>query len=373
MNLSKDEIKRYARHLALPEVGIAGQEKLKAAKVLVVGAGGLGSPALLYLAAAGIGRIGVVDHDVVEISNLQRQVLFDVSDLGKQKAVAAKEKLLKLNPLIQIDVYPVALNVGNALEILEPYDVVIDGTDNFSARFLINDVCVILGKPLIHAAILRFEGQLSVFNYLQTDGGRGPHYRDVFPDEPAQEDAPDCATAGVMGALPGIFGAMQAAEAIKIITGVGEPLSGKLFMMDTASFTTRFIKIKKTYSREIAALTKTEHFFLSESSPAFPLREITPEKLIGWRDRGEPFQLVDVREPYEYEAEHIGGHSVPLSQLEKLTNLIDRTAPVVVHCKSGARSAQAIRLLTGKFGFDNLYQLQGGMDAYLKYVIKKER
>ena len=244
---SKQELARYARHFALPDFGIEGQKKLKNSRVLVVGAGGLGCPVLLYLAAAGVGHIGIIDGDVVDDSNLQRQVLYTVADVGKSKAVAAKERLLSMNPHIDIQAFTQHFTVENALDIVSKYDVVADGTDNFPTRYLVNDACVLKGKVNVYASIFRFEGQISVFNLTQNDGERSINYRDIFPTPPPAGLIPDCAEGGVLGVLPGIIGAMQASEVIKILTNIGEPLSGRLFLFDAQTFTAKSLKIKKNH------------------------------------------------------------------------------------------------------------------------------
>ncbi|MEL6867590.1 MAG: molybdopterin-synthase adenylyltransferase MoeB, partial [Bacteroidota bacterium] len=259
-SLSPQEMARYARHLAIPEFNVEGQKKLKKAKVLVIGSGGLGSPVLLYLTAAGIGHIGIVDFDVVDDSNLQRQVLFTVDDVGKSKAETAKKRLQALNPYVNFTVYNTAFTRDNALELIQEYDVVADGTDNFQTRYLVNDACVLAGKVNVYASIFRFEGQVSVFNYPNADGERGPNYRDLFPEPPPPGLVPNCAEGGVLGVLPGIIGSMQASEVIKVITGVGEPLSGRLFLYDAASFTTRILKVGKRADTQITELIDYDVF-----------------------------------------------------------------------------------------------------------------
>jgi molybdopterin/thiamine biosynthesis adenylyltransferase len=305
MSFTKAELNRYARHFVLPEFGMEGQKKLKASSVLVVGAGGLGCPLLLYLSAAGVGRIGIVDDDVVDESNLQRQVLYTVDDLGQSKAATAKKKLLALNPHIQVDVYQERFLPDNALELVSKYDIVADGTDNFPTRYLVNDACVLSDKINVYASIFRFEGQVSVFNYLNEDGTRGPNYRDIFPDPPPPDLVPNCAEGGVLGVLPGIIGSIQANEVIKVLTGIGEPLSGRLFLFDTAGFSTRTLKIRKNPKLEIKDLSFYEEYCMSDQTH---IKEIDVSALKKWMAEGEDFQLIDVREPYEYEVANMGAN-----------------------------------------------------------------
>ncbi len=363
MSFSKAELNRYARHFVLPEFGMEGQEKLKKSSVLVVGAGGLGCPLLLYLSAAGVGRIGIVDDDVVDESNLQRQVLYTVADLGKSKAETAKEKLLALNPHIQIDVYKERFVPDNALDLVSKYDIVADGTDNFPTRYLVNDACVLSDKINVYASIFRFEGQISVFNYLNGDGTRGPNYRDVFPDPPPPELVPNCAEGGVLGVLPGIIGSIQANEVIKVLTGIGEPLSGRLFLFDTADFSTRTLKIRKNPDLEIKDLSFYEEYCMPGRSH---IKEMDVSALQKWMDDGEDFQLIDVREPYEYEVANMGGELIPLGEILQQADRVVRDKKVVIHCKTGVRSARAIEQLERQFGFSNLYNLKGGIEAWQK-------
>jgi sulfur-carrier protein adenylyltransferase/sulfurtransferase len=370
-NFSKEELTRYARHFVLPDFGIEGQQKLKNSSVLVVGAGGLGSPVLLYLAAAGVGRIGIIDADKVDDSNLQRQVLYTTADIGKYKVKAAKKRLLALNPYIKIETYPVALTKDNALKIIALYDIVADGTDNFATRYLVNDACVLLKKENVYASIFRFEGQVSVFNFTKNDGERGVNYRDIFPTPPPPDLVPNCAEGGVLGVLPGIIGSMQANEVIKILSGVGEPLAGRLFVFDAASFTSRILKLPKNPNYE--AITELIDYEIFCGIKATDDRgqaaggEITVFELKKMLDEKADFQLIDVREPYEYEISNIGGTLTPLSILSENLDKISKDKPVVVHCKSGARSAKAIEQLK-ILGFDNLLNLKGGILAYAKEI-----
>ena len=368
--LSPSELGRYARHLAIPEFGKAGQEKLKAGRVLVIGSGGLGSPLLLYLAAAGVGNIGIVDFDVVDESNLQRQVLFTVADIGKSKAETAKEKLLALNPHLNIRVFNTAFTKENAMEIAKDYDIIADGTDNFPTRYLTNDVCVIMGKVNVYASIFRFEGQVSVFNYLSENGERGPNYRDLFPHPPPPGMVPSCAEGGVLGVLPGIIGSLQANEVIKIITGIGQPLSGRLFLFDAASFTTRNLKIRKNPSTKITELINYEQFcgIIPKKEMENMVKAISVKELKNWQESAKDFQLIDVRESYEFDICNLEGELVPLSSIVNYKDKISTEKPVVIHCRSGARSANAIEYLQQQFGFDNLYNLEGGVLAWAKEI-----
>lgn len=362
-SFSVEELARYNRHIIIPEFGIEAQKKLKEARVLVVGSGGLGSPSLLYLAAAGVGTIGIVDFDTVEDSNLQRQVIFGVDDIGKSKAESAKKRLQQLNPYIQIETYTVQLTSGNILEIISQYDVVVDGTDNFPTRYLINDASVIAGKPNVYASIFQFEGQVSVFNYTDKSGETGPNYRDLYPTPPAPGTVPSCAEGGVLGVLPGIIGTLQANEVIKVITGVGEPLSGRLFVFDALSFNTRTLKISK--NPEGLAITSLIDYnqFCGIPSADKEIKEISVDELFSWINDNEDIQIIDVREPNEYEERNIAALLIPLATVKQREQEISKDKKVVIHCRSGKRSATAIRELEEAFGFSNLYNLKGGILA----------
>lgn len=360
INFTKEELARYNRHIIIPEFGIEAQKKLKAAKVLVIGSGGLGSPLLLYLAAAGVGTLGIVDLDVVDDSNLQRQVLFGVQDIGTPKVGAAKIRLKQLNPHIKIKTYNTQFTSKNALEIIKDYDVVADGTDNFPTRYLVNDASVLAGIPNVYASIFQFEGQVSVFNYTDKNGTKGPNYRDLYPTPPEPGLIPNCAEGGVLGVLPGIIGSLQANEVIKVITGVGEPLSGRFFVFDALTFETRTLKItKRANSTEIKELIDYEQF-CGISAIEKPVKEISTLELENWISNGEDFQIIDVRETSEYEQINIGAHLIPLGEVIARNHEIEREKKVVIHCRSGARSAKAIRQLE-EIGFDNLYNLKGGI------------
>lgn len=379
IEFTKEELGHYSRHLTIPEFGMAGQKKLKAAKVLAVGTGGLGAPMLQYLAAAGIGTIGVVDFDTIEASNLHRQVLFGASDVGRSKVEVAKERLQEINPHININVHETRLTSDNAIDIIKSYDIVADGTDNFPTRYLINDATVMLDKPNVHGSIFQFEGQVSVFNYVDKKGNRGPNYRDLFPEPPPPGLVPDCAEAGVLGVLPGIIGCIQASEVIKIITEIGEPLAGKLFLFDALDFSTRTVKVKKNEDNPltgknptITALIDYEAFCgipaNGSAKEESEVPEVTVQEYKSWLNRGEDVQLIDVREPHEVEIAGIGGELIPLKTVLDNADKISRDKKVVVHCRSGKRSADAIKQLKQKYGFDNLYNLKGGILAWSREI-----
>ncbi|MBL7764393.1 MAG: molybdopterin-synthase adenylyltransferase MoeB [Chitinophagaceae bacterium] len=372
IQFTKEELARYNRHIIIPEFGMEAQKKLKAAKVLVIGSGGLGSPVLLYLAAAGVGTLGIVDFDVVDDSNLQRQVLFGIDEIGKPKVEAAKRRLESLNPHIKINLYNTHINSGNALDIIRDYDVVADGTDNFPTRYLVNDASVLLGKPNVYASIFQFEGQVSVFNYTNAKGELGPNYRDLYPTPPPPGLVPSCAEGGVLGVLPGIVGSLQASEVIKVITGVGETLSGRFFIFDALNFETRTFKIKRNPTNPlngenptIKELIDYEQFCGMKAVEKSPMKEITVSELYDMQVNGEPFQLIDVREPHEYDIVNLAGELIPLATIAANADRISRDKKVIVQCKLGGRSAKAIQELEEKFGFTNLYNLKGGIMAYI--------
>lgn len=353
--LSKEEINRYSRHIILPEIGIEGQEKLKRAKVLVVGSGGLGCPVLQYLVAAGVGTIGIADNDKVDETNLHRQILFSVEDVGKSKAEVANKKLSFQNPKINITSYVLRLTSENALNILKDYDIIIDGSDNFPTRYLVNDACKILNKTLVFGSIFKFEGQVSVFNYKN-----GATYRCLFPEPP--QDSPNCAEIGVLGVLPGIIGTIMANETLKIILGIGEILSGKLFVLDALTMHTHVLEFEKNPANsKIEKLIDYELFCSTKSQPM--AKEISASEVKKMMTNKEDFQLIDVREKLEYFFSNIKGENIPLGSIEKNIDKISRTKKVVVHCKSGMRSRSAIDLLEKKYGFKNLYNLTGGIEA----------
>ncbi|MFO7628510.1 MAG: molybdopterin-synthase adenylyltransferase MoeB [Prochlorococcaceae cyanobacterium] len=374
IQLSPDEVARFSRHLILPEVGMEGQKRLKAAAVLCVGTGGLGSPLLLYLAAAGVGRIGIVDFDVVDYSNLQRQVIHGTSWVGKPKIESAKARILEINPHCQVDLYETALSSDNALEIIRPYDIVCDGTDNFPTRYLVNDACVLLGKPNVYGSIFRFEGQASVFNY---EGG--PNYRDLFPEPPPPGMVPSCAEGGVVGVLPGIIGVIQATEAVKIIVGIGTSLSGRLLLFDALKMAFRELKLRPNPERPlIEKLIDYQEFCgVGGSAPgqeeAGSVASITVAELQTLL-QGQPqdILLLDVRNPPEAEIAVIPGSVlVPLDQIESGT-AIERVRQLAagkqlyVHCKLGGRSAKALIAL-GRHGIEGV-NVSGGIDAWSQEV-----
>ena len=365
--LAQDELLRYSRHLILPDVGVPGQEKLKAARVLLIGAGGLGSPAALYLAAAGVGNLGLVDFDNVDVTNLQRQILHGTKDVGRSKLVSARERIRDVNPHVRLETYETALTSKNALDILSGYDIVVDGTDNFATRYLVNDACVLLGKPNVYGSIFRFEGQASVFALPD-----GPCYRCLFPEPPPPGLVPSCAEGGVLGVLPGLVGTIQATETIKLIVGVGDPLSGRLLLIDTLGMEFRTVRVRKDPTcpacgtREIQALMDYEQFCGVRSAEAEPRAvagfvEISPRELTARLSRGEELQLIDVREQFEWDIIRIpGARLVPLATLPEVAETLDRDREVVVYCKGGSRSRAAASHLADA-GFRRVANLTGGV------------
>jgi len=324
MGLSSEEKIRYSRHISIPSFGLEGQEKLKIAKVLIIGVGGLGSPALLYLAAAGIGTIGIVDDDIVDISNLQRQVLYSMEDIGNAKIEVAKAKILAANPEINIITHHCKLTSDNAEEIVKEYDIVIDGTDNFPTRYLVNDVCVLLNKINVYGSVYRFEGQVSVFNYIDENGQVGPNYRDLYPEPPTAGSVPNCAEGGVLGVLPGIIGTMQANEVIKLLVGIGEPLIGKLLLFDALTLESRKISFRKNPDTSITKLIDYEEFCGTKThNNMSEVKEITVKELKEWKDSEKDFQLIDCREQYEFDFANLAGELIPLGNIleQKLYNL----------------------------------------------------
>ncbi|MEN9251634.1 MAG: molybdopterin-synthase adenylyltransferase MoeB [Thermostichales cyanobacterium BF4_bins_65] len=348
VSLSREEMERFSRHLILPEVGLEGQKRLKAGKVLCIGTGGLGSPLLLYLAAAGVGRIGIVDFDVVDTSNLQRQIIHSTSAVGKPKVESAKQRILEINPYCQVDVYNTALKAHNALDLFRDYDVIVDGTDNFPTRYLVNDACVILGKPNVYGSIFRFEGQATVFNYQG-----GPHYRDLYPEPPPPGLVPSCAEGGVLGILPGIIGVIQATETVKILLGIGTTLSGRLLLYDALKMSFRELKLRKNPATPpVTELIDYEQFCGIPAVTDTPaVEEITVHDLKARMDAGQDFVLVDVRNPNEYDLCRIPGSVlIPLPEIEQGPGVEKVRAALngselIVHCKSGMRSAKALGIL----------------------------
>jgi adenylyltransferase/sulfurtransferase len=366
MDLTHDELRRYGRHLVLNEVGTEGQKKLKAAKVLLVGAGGLGSPAALYLAAAGVGTLGLVDFDAVDITNLQRQIIHGTSDVGRPKLDSASDRIRDINPHVQVERYDMALTSDNALEIARDYDVIVDGTDNFPTRYLVNDTCVILGKPNAFGSVLKFEGQASVFATSE-----GPCYRCLFREPPPPGLVPSCAEAGVLGVLPGLIGTIQATETVKLILGAGEPLIGRLLLVDALTMQFRTIQLRRDPecpacgTREIRELIDYDAFCGinsdSDGDGEMAINEISPRELDERIRRGDDVQLIDVREQWEWQIARIpGARLMPLSKFEDEVSTLDRTREVVLYCKVGARSMHAAEYLADN-GFSRVSNLSGGI------------
>ncbi len=376
VELSHAEIRRYSRHLIMPEVGLGGQKKLKAASVLLIGTGGLGSPTAMYLAAAGIGRIGLVDYDTVDESNLQRQVIHGLSTVGELKVESAKARLVDLNPDIQIDVYNVPFTSENALELAAPYDLIIDGTDNFPTRYLVNDVCVKLGKVNVYGSIFRFDGQVTVF-----DAEHGPCYRCLFPEPPPPGLVPSCAEGGVLGILPGTIGTLQATEAIKVILGIGETMVGRLLLYNALDSSFDFVKLRKNPECRACSLPPEEVVLIDyeefcgvpmhdheEEGTAGEAWDITVGQLKEKLDAGDALRIVDVREPHEWEIVHIeGADLIPLGDILERMNELDTAENLVLMCKSGVRSAKALHTLRDA-GFRKLKNLKGGVLAWAREV-----
>jgi adenylyltransferase/sulfurtransferase len=374
-DLSPEQIERYKRHLFLEEIGPAGQAKLLQSRVLLIGAGGLGSPAALYLAAAGVGTIGLVDFDAVDASNLQRQVLYTTADVGRPKVEVAAERLNALNPDVVIRAHDTRLEAANAEDILRDYDVVLDGTDTFPSRYLTNDVCVWLGKPLVYGSVMRFEGQVSVF-----DAKRGPCYRCLFPEPPPPELAPNCAEAGVLGVLPGVIGLLQATEVLKLLVGQGEPLVGRLLVYDALAMSFRQFTLRKDDECAVCGTNPTIHepidyeaFCAAGAGESASVAEIEPAELRAQLGSDPDLLLIDVREPFEAEVASIeGARLIPLGQLESALPELEawRERPVVVHCQSGVRSLRACELLLER-GFRKVSNLAGGIIAWAEHPLPK--
>jgi adenylyltransferase/sulfurtransferase len=375
VELSHPEILRYSRHLLMPEVGLAGQQRLKASSVLLIGTGGLGSPAGMYLAAAGVGRIGLVDYDVVDYTNLQRQIVHGTSGLGQRKVLSARDRLLDINPAIQVDVYDEPFTSENAIRIAEPYQLIVDGTDNFPTRYLVNDLCVLTGKPNVYGSIFRFEGQLSVFWAEQ-----GPCYRCLFPEPPPPGMVPSCAEGGVFGVLPGTIGTLQATEALKLLLGIGEPLIGKLLLFDALRMSFEELRLKKnprcricSEQPEITELIDYEAFCgvpgHDRAEAGLPSEwDIEPAELAERLRSGEHIRLIDVREPHELEISRIlGAELIPLGSLAAHLHELDSAEEIVLFCKTGSRSARAVELLAGA-GFRKQKNLRGGINAWAQEV-----
>jgi len=373
--LSNDEILRYSRHLIMPEVGMEGQQKLKAARVLCIGAGGLGSPLALYLAAAGVGTLGIVDFDVVDFTNLQRQIIHSTADVGRKKLDSAADKLKAINPFINLKTFETRLSSENALDLFRDFDIVADGTDNFPTRYLVNDACVLTGKPNVYGSIFRFEGQASVFATEE-----GPCYRCLYPEPPPPGLVPSCAEGGVLGILPGLVGVMQATEVIKLILGAGEPLIGRLLLIDALGMKFRELKLRKNPDcpacgkhPTITKLIDYNEFcgIRGEEKPVETgIPEMQVEELKRRLDAGDNLFVLDVREPHEYQICNIGGHLIPLGDLPKRVNELDSSREIVAHCRSGVRSGKAVAFLQ-QAGFKKVHNLAGGILAWADRVDPK--
>jgi molybdopterin/thiamine biosynthesis adenylyltransferase/rhodanese-related sulfurtransferase len=374
--LTNDEILRYSRHLIMPEVGMEGQQKLKAAKVLCIGAGGLGSPLALYLTAAGVGTLGIVDFDVVDFTNLQRQVIHSTADVGRKKLDSAAEKLKAINPFVNLRTFETRLSSENALELFRDFDIIADGTDNFPTRYLVNDACVLTGKPNVYGSIFRFEGQASVFATEE-----GPCYRCLYPEPPPPGLVPSCAEGGVLGILPGLVGVMQATEAIKLILGIGDPLIGRLLLIDALGMKFRELKLRKNpdcpacgRNRTITRLIDYNEFcgIRGEEAPVsttgIPTMQV--EELKRRLDAGDDLFVLDVREPHEYQICNINGHLIPLGDLPKRVSELDSSREIVAHCRSGVRSGKAVEFLQ-QAGFKKVHNLAGGILAWADRIDPK--
>lgn len=375
IELTHEEIRRYSRHLLMPEVGLGGQKKLKASSVLIVGVGGLGSPVSMYLAAAGVGRIGLVDYDVVDFTNLQRQIIHGTSKMGDRKVASARERLLDINPSITVDMYDEPFTSENAMRIAEPYGLIIDGTDNFPTRYLVNDLCVLTDKANVYGSIFRFEGQVSVFW-----AERGPCYRCLFPDPPPPGLVPSCAEGGVFGVLPGTIGTLQATETLKLILGIGEPLIGKLMIYDALAMSFDQVQLKKNPQCRICSdepeVTKLIDYEAFCGVPGHDHEEgrldseweIEAQELAARLKSGDEIHLIDVREPHELEISHLeGAELIPLGSLAGRMHELDSAEEIILICKAGTRSARALELLVGA-GFRKIKNLRGGINAWAEEV-----
>jgi sulfur-carrier protein adenylyltransferase/sulfurtransferase len=374
--LNHDEILRYSRHLIMPEVGMEGQQKLKAARVLLIGAGGLGSPLALYLAAAGVGTLGIVDFDVVDYTNLQRQILHSTADVGRKKLESAADRLKAINPFVQVRRFETKLTSENALELFQDFAIIADGTDNFPTRYLVNDACVLSGKPNVYGSIFRFEGQASVF---ATEDG--PCYRCLYPEPPPPGLVPSCAEGGVLGILPGLVGVIQATEVVKLILGIGDPLIGRLLLVDALGMKFRELKLRKNPDCPVCGhhptLTKLIDYNQfcgiraeEKQSVEASIPEIEVEELKRRLDGGEDLFILDVREPHEYKIANLGGHLIPLNELPKRIHELDSSREIVAHCKMGGRSAKAVQFLR-QAGFEKVRNLKGGIMAWADRIDPK--
>jgi sulfur-carrier protein adenylyltransferase/sulfurtransferase len=375
VTLNNDEILRYSRHLIMPEVGMEGQQKLKAARVLCIGAGGLGSPLALYLAAAGVGTLGIVDFDVVDYTNLQRQIIHTTADVGRKKLDSAADKLKAINPFLNLRTFDTKLSSENALALFNEFDIIADGTDNFPTRYLVNDACVLTGKPNVYGSIFRFEGQASVFATEE-----GPCYRCLYPEPPPPGLVPSCAEGGVLGILPGLVGVMQATEVIKLILGKGEPLIGRLLLIDALGMKFRELKLRKNPDCPVCGKNPTVTQLIDynefcgirgeEKQVETGVVEMQVEELKRRLDAGEDLFVLDVREPHEYQICNIGGHLIPLGDLPKRVSELDSSREIVAHCRSGVRSAKAVNFLQ-QAGFKKVHNLAGGILAWADRVDPK--
>ena len=363
--LSKDELLRYARHLSLPEVGVEGQERLKAARVLCVGTGGLGSPLALYLAAAGVGTLGIVDFDVVDYTNLQRQIIHATPDVGRSKVQSAEEKIAAINPFVRVVAINQKLTSQNALEIFKDFDIIADGTDNFATRYLVNDACVLSGKPNVFASVFRFEGQASVFA-----AKNGPCYRCLYPEPPPPGMVPSCAEGGVLGVLPGLLGIIQATEVIKLVCGIGQPLIGRMLLVDALGMKFQELRLRKDpecpvcgTNRTVTELIDYDEFCGVRGAEPVMAGDVEPQELKRRMDKGEPLFILDVREPHEYQICNLGGYLIPLGEFPNRFGELDREREIIAHCKAGGRSAQAVEFLRQQ-GFKNVHNLAGGITAW---------
>ena len=373
--LNNDEILRYSRHLIMPEVGMEGQLKLKQAKVLCIGAGGLGSPLALYLGAAGVGTIGIVDFDVVDFTNLQRQIIHGTTDVGRKKLDSAADTLREINPNVEVRKFDTRLTSANALELFREFDIIVDGTDNFPTRYLVNDACVLTGKPNVYGSIFRFEGQASVFATKE-----GPCYRCLYPEPPPPGLVPSCAEGGVLGILPGLVGIIQATETIKLILGSGEPLIGRLLLVDALAMRFRELKLRKnpdcpacgTHPTVTELIDYNQFCGIRGEEAAAPstMKDMTVEELKQRLDKGDDLFVLDVREPHEYQICNLGGHLIPLNDLPKRVSELDSSREIVVHCKMGGRSAKAVDFLK-QAGFSRVHNLAGGITAWAERIDPK--
>ncbi|ABF39208.1 UBA/THIF-type NAD/FAD binding protein [Candidatus Koribacter versatilis Ellin345] len=371
MTLSQPELLRYSRHLSLPEFGLEAQERLKQTKVLCIGTGGLGSPLAMYLAAAGVGTLGLVDFDIVDYTNLQRQIIHTTPDVGRPKVESAAEKIDVLNPFVNVVPINAKLTSANALELFSQYDIIADGTDNFATRYLVNDACVLTGRPNVYASVFRFEGQASVFATKS-----GPCYRCLYPEPPPPGTVPSCAEGGVLGVLPGLLGIIQATEVIKVACGIGQPLIGRMLLVDASTMKFQELRLKRDYqcpacgTRTLKELIDYDQFCGIRGQESSVAGDITVEELKRRLDAGEKPFILDVREPHEYQIANLGGHLIPLNDLPKRIGELDPTQEIITHCKMGGRSQQAVDFLRQQ-GFKNAKNLTGGINAWSEKVDPK--